>query len=378
MLKRGYKFRLYPTNKQKLAIDGQLAEACRLYNAALQERREAYRVAHKSLNYYDQASQLKEIRLNGDSHIANYSSSQDVLRRVDKSFQAFFRRLKKGGKAGFPRFKSCERYNNLTFPSYGDGCKLLRNGKLRLQGIGELKIKQHRQMPEGAKIKTVALLRDGNHYYACFTCEILPSPNLPSTGKEVGIDVGLTTYATLSDGEKIENPRILKKSLARLKELQQALSTCTKRNAKRASLKRRIRALHRKVANQRNDFQHKKTLALVQRYDIIAVEKLNIAGMLSSSKFKLNKHISDAAWASFFSKLSYKASSAGRKYVEVNAKDSSQKCLCGKKVPKTLADRWHTCTTCGLSEPRDLVSSKIILRRGLRLLGSTPNEALDL
>jgi putative transposase len=276
----------------------------------------------------------------------------------------------------------------LTFPSYGDGCKLLPNGKLRLQGIGELKIKQHRQIPEGGKIKTIALLRDGDYYYACFACEIPLTLALEPTDKQVGIDAGLTTYATLSDGEKIENPRILKNNLVKLATLQRALSACAKRNAKKAALKRRVRALYRKIANQRNDFQHKETLKLVQEYDLIAVEKLRVADMLTSKKkattatgtfeLKLNKHISDAAWASFFSKLSYKASSTGRKYVEVNAKNSSQECLCGKKVPKTLLDRWHACPSCGLSEPRDLVSSKIILRRGLRLLELTPNEAVGL
>ena len=151
-------------------LDGQLSEACRLYNAALQERRDAYRIKGESLNYYDQANQLKEIRAAGDLELANFSCCQDVLRRLDKNFKAFFRRVKeKRGKAGFPRFRPRSRYDSITFPSYGDGCRLLPTGKLKLQGVGQIKVKLHREL--AGEIKTVTVKREAGKWYACFSVE---------------------------------------------------------------------------------------------------------------------------------------------------------------------------------------------------------------
>src|SRR5436853_4299151 len=140
-----YKYRLYPSRTQIEALTAQLSEACRLYNAALQERRDAWRINRESINYYTQANQLKEIRANGDLTLANFSACQDVLRRVDKAFKAFFRRVKRKEKAGYPRFKSHSRFDSITYPAYGDGCKLV-DSKLRLQGIGLIKIKLHRSI----------------------------------------------------------------------------------------------------------------------------------------------------------------------------------------------------------------------------------------
>ncbi len=164
-MRKTFKYRLYPSAAQQELLRGQLSEACRLYTAALQERRDAYKSHRKSLNYYDQANQLKEIRAAGDLRLANYHCCQDVLKRVDKAFQAFFRRVKTGDKAGYPRFKSHRRYDSSTFPSHGDGNKLLEK-HLCMQGVGDVKIKLHR--PVNGKIKTVTVMREGNHWYACF------------------------------------------------------------------------------------------------------------------------------------------------------------------------------------------------------------------
>jgi putative transposase len=179
-----------------------MSEACRLYNAALQERRDAYRSHKKSLNYYDQANQRKDIRSSGDLSLPNDHCAQDVLKRVDKAFKAFFQRVRHGQKPGFPRFKSSRRYDSITFPSYGDGNKLV--GKyLRIQGIGDIKIKLHRPM-EGA-IKTTTLKREDNKLYVCFSVAYEPKP-LPALSNEVGVDVGLESFAVLSTGESIPNP----------------------------------------------------------------------------------------------------------------------------------------------------------------------------
>ena len=148
----------------------------------------------RSVCYYDQANQLKAIRADGSLTLANFSACQDVLRRVDKTFQAFFARVKAGRKAGFPRFRSRRRYDSLTFPCYGDGCRLRPNGRLYLQGVGEIKVKLHRPV-EGA-IKTVSVKREAGNWYALFSCEVEPSP-LPASDEAVGIDVGLTTFAVL-------------------------------------------------------------------------------------------------------------------------------------------------------------------------------------
>src|SRR5215510_853141 len=173
VIKKNFKYRLYPTAAQILALDGQLAEACRLYNAAVQERRYAYRISHKSINYYDQANQLKEIRAAGDLALANFSCCQDVLRRVDKTFNAFFDRVKNGQTPGYPRFRPASRYDSISFPVYGDSCKMLDNGKLRLQGVGAVKVKLHR--PIEGKIKTVTVKREAGRWYAVLDMLFPPS-----------------------------------------------------------------------------------------------------------------------------------------------------------------------------------------------------------
>ncbi|MCW5970611.1 MAG: transposase [Blastocatellales bacterium] len=360
-MRQAFKYRLFPTKKQTEFLDTQLAEAQGLYNAALQERRDAYNISHVSINYYNQANQLKEIRADGDCGLENFSCCQDVLRRVDKTFKAFFRRCKEGkGKAGFPRFKSRDRYNSITFPSYGDGCRLLHNGKLRVQGLGQIKVKLHRAV-EGT-IKTVPLLREAGKYYVCFSCEVEPEP-LPVLPNSVGIDVGLTTFAVLSDGTEVENPRHFRKSEEKLAHAQQVLARKKRGSNSRKKANKTVQKVHAKIRNQRNDFQHKVSRFLVNNYGAIFVENLNIKGLASGI---LAKSVNDAAWGGFLNKTSYKALNAGRVYGEVYAPGTSQVCLCGAEVPKTLSDRWHHCESCGLSEPRDHVSSKVIKSRGLR------------
>lgn len=203
-MRKTYKYRLYPTTAQVDALEIQLSEACRLYNAALQERRDAYAYAGRSLTYYDQANQLKAIRAEGHCALANFSACQDVLRRVEKTFTAFFRRVKGGQKAGYPRFKSRRRFDSYTFPSYGDGCRLAETGRLYLQGVGHLKVKLHRAL-EGT-IKTVTVKREAGTWSVCFSVECVVQV-LPETDAAVGLDVGLHAFATLSDGTTIDNPR---------------------------------------------------------------------------------------------------------------------------------------------------------------------------
>ena len=252
-MRKTFKYRLYPNAAQQELLRVQLSEACRLYNAALQERRDAYKSHGKSLNYYDQANQLKEIRASGNLGLANYHCCQDVLKRVHKAFDVFFRRIKRKQRAGYPRFKSHRRYNSIIFPSHGDGNKLLEK-HLRVQGVGDIKIKLHR--PVSGKIKTVSVKREGNHWYACFSCEVSAQP-LPENTKQIGVDVGLESFATLSTGEIVDNPGHFAKAEKRLRRTQRRVSRRKKYSKRWRKAVQFVQNVHRDITNQRRDFQHK-------------------------------------------------------------------------------------------------------------------------
>ena len=375
-MRKTFKYRLYPTRGQAGALDDQLAEACRLYNSCLQERRDAWRMGRVSLNYYDQANQLKEIRAAGDLGLANYSACQDVLRRVDKTYAAFFRRIKKGQTAGFPRFKPRARFDSYAFPAYGDGCKLRDDGKLYIQGVGILKVKLHRAV-EG-QIKTVTLKQKCGRWYVCLSIEFATPEPLPATGRATGIDVGLESFAVLSDGTVIENPRHYRKAQNALRRAQRKVARRKKGGHRRRKAVQSLQRVHAHVRNQRSDFHHQVSRKLANAYDLIAIENLRIKNLVKSSKTNLHakrglsRSIHDAGWGGFLSKLDYKAESAGRKLIKVNPNGTSQRCPCGAAVPKDLDQRWHHCPECGLSVSRDHASALEILRRGLRLQARTP------
>ncbi len=365
-MRKTFRYRLYPTKTQTAALTAQLREACNLYNAALQERIEHWRLAGKSINYFHQANQLKEIRAEGYNELTNFSCCQDVLRRLDKAFKAFFRRVKAGETPGFPRFKPHQRFDSITFPSYGDGSRLLDSGKLRVQGIGEIKVKLHR--PIAGTIKTVTLKREAGKFYACFSveCEAIP---LPLSSEAIGIDVGLTSFAVLADGTEIENPCHYRKAQAKLRIAQRRVARRKKGGKGRKKAVTILRGASLHVSNQRNDFQNKISTAIIAQYGLIAIEALNIKGLASGM---LAKSVHDAAWGGFFQKLAYKAESAGRVLVEVDPRGTSQRCSgCGVEVRKTLKDRWHDCPACGLSVPRDYNSAMEVLRLGLSRVAPT-------
>jgi putative transposase len=365
-MRKTYRYRLYPTKAQEQALGQQLREGCTLYNAALQERRDAWKRAGKSLNYYDQANQLKEIRAEGLIGLANFSCCQDILRRADKTYKAFFGRVKRGEKAGFPRFKPHQRFDSITFPAYGDGVRLLPSGKLRVQGVGILKVKLHR--PVAGQIKTVSLKREADKWYVCFSVEVEAQP-LDASLLAVGIDVGLESFAVWSDGTMITNPRQSRTAQARLRRAQRKVARRKKGSHRRRKAVRELQTAHAHVRNQRQDFHHKLAHRLVQSYGLIAIEDLNVKGLAAGM---LAKSVSDAGWSGFFSKLTDKAESAGRLLVCVDPRGTSQRCSnCGAEVRKTLKDRWHHCLTCGLSVSRDLNSAIEILRLGLSLVDVT-------
>ena len=361
-VRKTFKYRLYPTKKQAALLDAQLAEACRLCNAALQERRDAWKMRRTSITYSQQDKQLRDIRGAGDLSLANYMSCQDVLRRVDRTFQAFFRRVKAGQKAGYPRFKSITRFHSYTFPKYGNGCKLRENKRLYIQGVGELKVKLHRDII--GDIKTVTLKKSCGKWDACFSV-ILPCPApLPATGTVTGIDVGISSFAVLSDGTAIKNPRYYQAAQVKLRRAQRKVCRRKKISNRRRKAVKQLQQVHNHIKNQRNDFHHQIARQLINRYDMIAYENLNIKGLARSM---LAKPIADVGWGWFLSILSDKAAEAGREIVKVNPNGTSQRCICGALVRKTLRDRWHTCLSCQLSLHRDHASALEILRLGLSL-----------
>jgi putative transposase len=357
-----YKYRLAPTRKQIELLSWTLACCRELYNASLQHRRDAYRMAGKSLNYYDQANALVEVK-EACPEFRNIHSQilQDVLRKVDKAYKAynaFFRRIKSGEKeVGYPRFQGRDRYDSFTFPQGGWS---LHCDSLTLSKIGTIKVKLHRSIC--GKVKTVSVKREGEHWYVCFSVEVDTVP-LPHSDKAIGIDLGLTTFAVFSNGEAIANPRYLRKSLSNLASKQQALSRCKRGSHRRSKVRRAVAQTHRRIRNQRADFFHKESRKLVNEYGTIVFEKLQPANMVRNHSLALS--ISDAGWGQFVAYTTCKAENAGRRVVTVSPAYTSQVCSgCGTIKRKELSERWHSCE-CGCSLDRDQNAAINILRLGI-------------
>ena len=359
---KSYKFKIKRPSKTVVRKFEQTLDLCReLYNGGLQERRDAYKLNRISVNYYDQANQLSEIKAVRDDFNSVYSQVlQDVLKRLDKSFQGFFRRIKAKQTAGFPRFKGKNRYDSFTFPQ-ANGCFKLDGNVLTLSKIG--KVKLHLSQNVVGKVKTCTIKKEVSGWFVVFTVETEErSALLPKTGKQIGIDVGIESFATLSNGEQIENFRYFESSQKALRVAQRSVSRKRKGSQSRKQAVIKLRKIHDKIKNQRHDFAHKVSTQIVKDFDVIAIEDLNIKGM---SRGILAKQINDVAWNSFFQKLTYKAENAGKKLIKVNPNGTSQTCICGETVKKTLAVRWHICVHCGYQNHRDIVSAKVILKLGL-------------
>jgi putative transposase len=362
-MKKAYLYRLYPTAEQATLLQRQLDVARELYNACLMERREAYRMAGVTVNYYVQANQLKDIRRDRpDVAGVNCSMLQAICRRAQRAYDGFFRRVKAGQKPGYPRLKTYLRFNSVTFPSYGDGCKLTDN-RLYIQGVGTLKVKLHR--PLGDMIKTVTVKRAGQRWYVVVTCDVAVAP-LPSTGQAVGIDLGLASFLMTDAGKPVEHPQPLRAAQARLRRAQRSLARKKRGSHRRQKQRRRVARLHEKIANVRRDFHHRTAYKLVQAFDVICHEDLAITNMVRNHS--LARSISDAAWGQFIAILVGKAEGAGRQTVAVHPRGTSQTCVCGEHVSKDLSERWHHCPRCGLSLPRDQVSALLIKALGLETL----------
>jgi putative transposase len=339
----------------------------RLYNACLSQRKTAYEAEKRSVKYQEQSAWFKGQRATNPFFARlNFSSAQATMRRLDKAFANFFRRVREGGgKPGYPRFKSRDRYDSVEFPAYGDGIRL-KGSKLYVQHVGTVRVRLHREV-EG-EVKTAALKREAGKWYVVFSCELPDVEVKPSTLPPVGIDVGLESFLTASDGKSEANPRYLKGALPALRVAGRAVSRKKKGGGNRRKAVRRLQKVHARVKNLRREHHYQVACRLVLAYGFIAAEALNVKGMLANGR--LSRAISDAGWSGFLSVLRHKAEKAGVRYVEVDPRGTSQGCSsCGREVRKDLSVRRHDCPHCGLSLHRDHNSALNILARGLARTG---------
>ncbi|MEV6611104.1 transposase [Kutzneria sp. NPDC051319] len=398
-MRRSFKFLLRPTGKQSTALTEMLRDHCSLYNGALQERRDAHRHLSKTtVRYRDQSAQLKDIRaFDPERHGRwSFSSQQATLRRLDKAFAAFFRRVKAGDRPGYPRFRGACWFDTVEFPKDGDGCRWDSTPKdtvrrVRLQGVGHVRVHQHR--PVTGIVKTISVKREGGRWFVILSCDGVPAVPLPVTGRQVGIDMGIAHFLTTSDGTHVANPRHGRDAAAALKQAQQMLSRCRHGSNRRREARRRVAALHAAVRRRRLDHAHKAALALVRDADVIAYEALRIANMVrapkprpdpeqadvflpngAAAKAGLNRGIHDAGWGVFLGILEGKAESAGRRLVPVDARDTSRTCPdCGHVAKDNrLAQAEFVCVACGHTANADVVGALNVAHRAGLVLREAP------
>ena len=366
VVRKTYKEKLRPTPEQERQLDVVLWRCRTLYNVALEQRKTAWEWRHVSVKRYAQELELADIRHDYPEYAAIHSHVlQDVLARLDKTYQAFFRRLLAGEKPGYPRFQGRSRYHSFTYKEYGNGARL-DNGYLVLSKIGRIAV--HWSRPVEGTPKTVTVSKEADGWYVVISCADIPVHSLPSTGQETGIDLGLEAFATLADGTRIASPTCYRKAEQELQKAQRRVSRRKKGSKRRRKAVQWLAKKHQKVQRQRRDFHHKTALDLVRQYDIIYHEDLRVTNMVKNHH--LAKSISDAGWSAFLAILSFKAACAGREVVGVDPAYTSQACSgCGVLVAKGLSVRWHQCPECGTSLHRDENAARNIQWRGQRLRG---------
>jgi putative transposase len=392
-VRRAYKFRLRPTARQHVALGRCLASHRELYNAALQERRDAWRLSKTAVRYGDQSAQLKQIReVRPDVAVWSFSSQQATLRRLNRAFAGFFRRLKAGETPGYPRFRSAQRFNSVEWPKDGDGCRWQPSARrVYLQGIGQVKVTVHCQV-EG-QVKTIQVRREGRRWMLVLSCDQVPTRPLEPTEAAVGVDVGVASFATTSDGQRLPNPGYGRAAAARLATAQQALARKRRGSNNRQRARETLAARHRRIANQRRSFHHHAARALVARYDLLVVEDLRIRNMVrrpaprpdpdqpgrflpnrAAAKAGLHRSIHDAGWAQFVSILRAKAEEAGRVVIDVDARHTSDRCeACGHIAKENRVSQVvFSCRGCGHTANADEHAARNILRAGLAHLAANP------
>ena len=374
-----FKYRLFPTNAQRTRLNRVLETCRRVYNDTLAIRKDTYEQAGKTLGLYDTNKLLTQWKTEKPSLKEVHSQVlQNVQERVELAFKAFFRRVKAGETPGYPRFKGYGRYDSLTFKQSGFK---LDGDRLTLSKIGDVRIKLHR--PICADIKTLTIQRDSvGNWYACFSCECQPQP-LPTNHNVVGIDLGLTTFAYFSNGDKIERQRWMKQDANDIARLQRKKEKFAKGSAQRRKVVHALCHAYERTANRRNNFAHQESRKLVNEYQFIAFEKLDIQQMQVNAGAHwaktISRGIADVAWGQFVQFTTYKAENAGRGVALVNPRGTTQTCSgCGSIIPKDLSVRIHDCPTCGLKISRDHNAALNILARGLASINAgSPDEVVE-
>ena len=382
-IRKSFKYRIYPTKAQKTNLENQFSMCRHLYNRSLAERIEAWEKEQKSITYNHQQNSLPELKKEKPWYKGVHSQVlQDVLKRLDKGYQAFFRRVKSGEKPGHPKFKKRGQWNSITYPQYSKR----PDDRIVVPKIGTVKLVYHREILEDAKIKTMTIIKEAGKWFACFSVElplnIEPKQDLLDP---IGIDLGLIDFLYASDGSHIPVPKHLRKKEKQLQRLQQRLSKAKKRSREYYKILKALQKCHYRVKCQRNDFLHKTANGLLTKSDSIVHEDLKISNMLrrpkpkqdedgkylpnnATAKAGLNKSIADAGWGRFLDILKYKTSQFGKNLVAVPPHYTSQQCSsCGEIVEKSLSARTHLCS-CGFVANRDLNAALNILRIGLDTL----------
>ncbi len=374
-VRKTFKYRLYPNKQQQRLLEQQLEECRWLYNHLLAERRAAWEERRESLRLYDQHATLPALKAERPT-LAGVQSQilQNVAVRIDLAFKAFFRRCAAGETPGYPRFRGKGRYDSITFPQVPVGCRLDMDARhLRMMNIGQVKVILHRPLEGVPKSATIRRSCTGK-WYVSFSCECTEPSPLQKTGHQVGIDVGLKTFAALSTGEDIANPRFFCQEEKALAKAQRCLSKAEQGTPERAERRKVVARVYERAAWRRGDFSHRHSRHIVDSFDVIAVEDLAVNRM--THHHCLAKSIHDAAWSQFADLLSYKAAWAGRRYVAVNPAYTSQDCSqCGHRQTLPLSDRIYPCPCCGVVLDRDFNASLNILGVGLHTLGLAPRSS---
>ena len=368
-MRKAFKYRIYLTNGQRRMFEHQLEECRWVYNQTLELRRDSHANGVKCKLYDTQALLPIWKADRPNLKLVHSQVVQNVQVRVDLAFDAFFRRVKQAAEdVGYPRFKRFGRYDSMTFPQYGNGVRL-EGERLILSKVGAVKLVVHRPV-EGTP-KTVTLTRSATgKWYAILSCETVAQP-LDPTEQIVGVDVGLASFATLSNGEQIENPRFYRTDEADVKRIQKRKDAA--KNAADWDENRKQKLLlgkiHERIGNRRSDFAHKRSRDLVNTYQVIVFEDLAPLEMGKRKGRGMRKSIMDVAWTQFISMTIGKAAEAGRTVILVDPRNTSKLCSnCGTLVQKTLSTRTHTCPKCGLVLDRDTNAAINILQRGLQTL----------
>ena len=353
MLRKCFEFRLYPTQDQAQTMTDWLTTCRYLYNDMLEDRKNAYERCGIGITYYQQAGQLKHLHLDVYSQVA-----QDVLRRLDRAFVDFFRRVRNSETPGYPRFQGKNRYNSFTYPQFGFKIK---DGRLHLVKIGAIRLFQHREI-EG-KIKTCTIKRDKDRWFASINVE-LPDPEPKEIKTSVGVDVGLITLATLSDGTEIENPKIWDRYDRKLRRAHRNLSRKKKGSNNRDKQRSKVARIYRKIRNSRKDYLHKTSRTLVDNYDQIIFEDLRIQDM--GKNHSLARSIRDASWGTLIRFTIHKAEYAGGAVELVNPRNTSKQCsACGCIQEISRSQRIYRCPDCGLVMGRDHNAAINILNKAV-------------